>query len=255
MDYIVSASTDKGLVKDTNQDSYGVRIIDSKIGKVVFAVVCDGMGGYSKGELASGTVVAAFDYWAEKKLPMLIDKGLTEAVICKEWNALVKQCNEKIMQYGLQNGINLGTTLTGIMITESKILVINVGDSRVYRIGDDVDLLTKDQTIIAQEIEMGRLTEEQAKTDPRRSVLLQCIGASDVVVPDITIDSSEKNVIYLLCSDGFRHEVSQKEMQACLSPDFMTDCDKIKHNLDALINLNKQRLERDNITAVAIRTF
>lgn len=59
--------------------------------------------------------------------------------------------------------------------------IINVGDTRAYEIGDHVVLLTKDQTVVAREVELGNLTQVEAETDPRRSVLLQCVGASDEV--------------------------------------------------------------------------
>ena len=106
MEFMVSASTDKGLVKETNQDSYAVRIAESKIGKVLFAVLCDGMGGYSKGEVASGTVVAVFCDWFERKFPELLDQDLDDKILRDEWDRLVHNCNEHIKQYGQAKGIS-----------------------------------------------------------------------------------------------------------------------------------------------------
>lgn len=60
MDFIVSATTDIGNIKDTNQDSYNVKVLNTEAGKMAFAVLCDGMGGLSKGEVASASVVKAF---------------------------------------------------------------------------------------------------------------------------------------------------------------------------------------------------
>ncbi len=255
MEYMVSASTDKGLVKDTNQDSYAIRIADSKVGRVLFAVLCDGMGGYSKGELASGTVVAAFCDWFERRFPELLDNKLDDKILRDEWDRLIQTCNEHIKQYGQVKGISLGTTVTAMLITESYFFVLNVGDSRAYKIGSQAEVLTLDQTVVAQEIALGRLTEEEAKHDPRRSVLLQCVGASDMVIPDIFIGKTEKNIVYMLCSDGFRHEITNKEISAHLNPRVMVDTDIMKKNLDDLIELNKERNEKDNITVVAVRTL
>ena len=101
----------------------------------------------------------------------------------------------------------------------------------------------------------GILTEEQAKTDSRRSVLLQCIGASDDVYPEMFFGDTKLNAVYMLCSDGFRHEITEDEIYSYLNPGVMTDENGMKHNMDTLIEINKQRKERDNISVVSIRTF
>lgn len=124
-----------------------------------------------------------------------------------------------------------------------------------YEIGDTVTVLTKDQTVVAREVELGHLTPEEAEKDSRRSVLLQCIGASDEVYPDMFFGDTKLNAVYMLCSDGFRHEITENEIYQYLNPNVMVDADGMKRNMDSLIDLNKQRQERDNISAVSIRTF
>ena len=71
MDFIVSATTDIGNIKDTNQDSYNVKVLNTEAGKMAFAVLCDGMGGLSKGEVASASVVKAFCSWVDTRLPLV----------------------------------------------------------------------------------------------------------------------------------------------------------------------------------------
>lgn len=132
---------------------------------------------------------------------------------------------------------------------------MNVGDTRAYEIGDTVTVLTKDQTVVAREVELGHLTPEEAEKDSRRSVLLQCIGASDEVYPDMFFGDTKLNAVYMLCSDGFRHEITENEIYQYLNPNVMVDADGMKRNMDSLIDLNKQKQERDNISAVSIRTF
>ena len=83
MDFIVSATTDIGNIKDTNQDSYNVKVLNTEVGKMAFAVLCDGMGGLSKGEVASASVVKAFCSWVETRLPVLCASGLNDADIQK----------------------------------------------------------------------------------------------------------------------------------------------------------------------------
>ena len=132
---------------------------------------------------------------------------------------------------------------------------MNVGDTRAYEIANGIRVLTKDQTVVAREVERGNLTPEQAAVDPRRSVLLQCIGASDEVYPDLFFGDTQLNAVYMLCSDGFRHEITEGEIYNYLNPNVMLDADGMQNNMRALIDLNKQRQERDNITVVSIRTF
>lgn len=255
MNYIVSGTTDIGLTKKTNQDSFNVRVFTCGQKKAAFAILCDGMGGLSKGEVASASVVNAFKKWSEEKLPSLLSSGIDESAIRSDWSNLAIEFNEKIKLYGAKIGSAVGTTLSAILLADDKYYIINVGDTRVYEIFDRVGLLTKDHSVVAREIELGNLTHEQAKNDPRRSVLLQCIGASDAVYPDIFIGNSKKDAVYMLCSDGFRHEILEDEIYAYLNPNVMCDDVSMKTNMTSLIELNKQRNERDNITVVTIRTF
>ena len=255
LDYIVSAATDIGISKDTNQDSFGVKVVDTKLGKIVVAVLCDGMGGLAKGEVASATVVDAFHKWILHQLPSLCESGISDSVIQNEWTGIILSCNRKISNYGKSIGINLGTTLAVIMLTETRYFIVNIGDSRVYAISDETALITKDQTVVAKEVEAGILTEEQAKNDPRRSILLQCIGASEIISPEYFFGDTRKNTVYMLCSDGFRHEITNKEIFQYLNPNVMCDAQQMKQNMDTLIEVNKQRLEKDNISVISIRTY
>lgn len=255
MNYIVAASTDIGNTKSTNQDSYGVRVYTTTAGKIVLAVLCDGVGGLDKGEVASGTVVNAFFNWAQNRLPALIAEGIGDDMIRVEWTNLIDEYNEKIKVYGKKSGVNLGTTVTAILITERRYYIINVGDTRAYEITDGVRVLTKDQTLVEREIDAGNLTREEAENDSRRSVLLQCIGASDSIYPDMFFGDTHSEAVYMLCSDGFRHEITNDEIFAYLRPEVMLSAENMKKNMDNLIDMNKQRMERDNITVVSIRTF
>ena len=255
MNFIVSATTDIGLTKSTNQDSYNVRVFSTNQGKVVLAVLCDGMGGLSKGEVASASVVNAFCKWADTRLPILCENEITDSDIRADWVGIATEYNEKIKSYAASCGTNMGTTVTVLMLTSNRYYIMNVGDTRAYEIADAVTVLTKDQTVVAREVELGNLTPEEAERDSRRSVLLQCIGASDEVYPDMFFGDTKLNAVYMLCSDGFRHEITEDEIHQYLNPNVMVDADGMKQNMDALIDLNKQRQERDNISVVSIRTF
>ena len=255
MEYIVSASTDIGTVKNTNQDSLNVKVLSLGEEKMVFAVLCDGMGGLEKGEVASANVVHAFHQWIVNSLPALCEKGITDADVRREWTDIITSYNEKLKIYGKKCAVNLGTTVAAILLTKDRYFITNVGDSRVYEIYEEARCLTKDQTVVAMEVEQGTITAEQAEKDSRRSVLLQCVGASDAVYPDFFFGEPKKDAVYMLCSDGFRHEVSAQEIYTYLQPARMLDAEGMKKNETELIELNKRRKERDNISVITIRTF
>lgn len=255
MNYIISASTDIGNTKKTNQDSLNVKVLTIAGEQLVVAILCDGMGGLEKGEVASASVVHAFEKWSCERLPGLFKNGLEDGMLRFEWETIASEYNRKIKEYGKKYGIHLGTTATVLLLTGERYYIMNIGDSRAYEMAEKLRVLTKDQTVVAREIELGQLLPEQAETDPRRSILLQCIGASDEVYPEFFFGDTKANAVYMLCSDGFRHEITAEEIYASFCPQNMVNVEKMKENELRLIALNKQRKERDNISVITIRTF
>lgn len=255
MEFIVSATTDIGIVKETNQDGCSVKVINTPQGKMTFALLCDGMGGLAKGEVASTTVISAFNEWVYNKLPDLCRNGFDDATVRSQWEEIVVKQNQIIKAYGARQGIRLGTTIVAILLTQSRYYIMNVGDSRAYEISDTLYQITADQTFVAREVLLGRMTPEEAKVDPRRSVLLQCVGASDEVYPEMFFGEAKKDAVYMLCSDGFRHEITPDEIYEKFHPNVLVDTASMEANARYLIDLNKQRCERDNITTLLIRTY
>ena len=99
------------------------------------------------------------------------------------------------------------------------------------------------------------MTVDQAQTDSRKNVLLQCIGASKNIECEFKMGTIGENEEFLLCCDGFRHEISNEEIYGVLAPDFMSSEKVMRKSLVDLVNLNKQRNEKDNITAILIKTI
>ncbi len=255
MNFIVSARTDIGLTKNTNQDSLSVRVVNTPQGRMVFSVLCDGMGGLDKGEVASASVIYAFDNWLRNQLPELCRGPLEDSVIREQWNNIITEQNSTIKNYGARQGVKLGTTVVAMLLTQTRYYILNVGDSRAYEISGFIRQITSDQTFVAREIALGNMTEEQAMNDERRNVLLQCVGASDEVYPDMFFGDVLNNAVYMLCTDGFRHEILPDEMFEKLNPNVLLDENMMNTNAYELIELNKARKERDNISVALVRTF
>ncbi len=255
MNFIISASTDVGLKKSTNQDSLTIQTIKTRRGRMVFALLCDGMGGFSKGELASATVIDAFQQWVHQELPVLCRAPIADTVLQAQWENIIYEQNQKLGDYGKRNGIRLGTTVVAMLITEQRYYILNVGDSRAYELTDTIRQLTTDHTYVAREVAAGRMTPEQAKIDRMRNVLLQCCGASDQIYPEMICGATKLNAVYMLCSDGFCHEITPEEIYLKFQPSVLLDHETMRQNSEDLIDLNKFRNERDNITVALVRTL
>ncbi|HAM68808.1 MAG TPA: serine/threonine-protein phosphatase [Ruminococcus sp.] len=250
--YIAAGGTAAGLRGNTNQDSFGAKIIRSGETEIAAVIMCDGMGGYARGEVASATVVDAFQRWLLRRLPFFCETGIVPKQIFDEWLGIAELCSRKIGAYGKKNGIRIGTTAAMLLLTPEQYLIMNIGDCRVYEIGADVRQITRDQTLVQQEVDAGLLTPEEAEHDPRSHVLSECIGAAPAVHPDFYVGKPAAGSVFLLCCDGFRHKIGPAEMLEHLAPEKMTDCGQMQKQLLSLINLDLERGERDNISAAAV---
>lgn len=229
-------------------------------GKVIFAVICDGMGGLAKGEVASATLIRAFSDWFERRFPSFLYEnrtadGIDRIGLENDLNSLILEVNRKISEYGKQFHAALGTTAAALLLAEGRYYIINIGDSRVYRFKDqEIAQLTKDQTFVQNEIDKGRMTPEEAKGHPQRNVLLQCVGASEVIIPEFEHGDCGTDEVYMLCSDGFRHVIAEEEFVKLMAPDKI-NTEKDLHNAAVYFTeLNKSRQEKDNISAILLKT-
>ena len=255
MNFLKVAHTDVGIKKKTNQDSVLIQEASTDYGQILLAVVCDGMGGLAKGEVASSTVINAVSEWFSTEFADILYKGMNSQDLRISLENFIYRMNEKIQTYGKMNRCSMGTTFVCLFVVNGKYYIMNVGDSRVYRIRDTFEQMTKDQTYVQREIDMGRMTPEQAEKDPQRNVLLQCVGASHYIAPDFYEGDVTPGDCFLLCSDGFRHVIDPAEFYEYLNPYVITDEEKMRGSLEYFVELNKYRREDDNISAALIRTY
>ncbi len=255
MNFLTSVYTDVGIRKKTNQDSSSIVVADTPFGNVCMAIVCDGMGGLEKGELASAHIIKMFKQWFSTDFPFIIQNGNYD-MIRYQWSEIVQKENEHIATFGKENDVTMGTTLTVSLFVNGKIYIMHVGDTRFYEINDSsLTVITEDQTLVAREVRRGNMTPEQAESDPRRNVLLQCIGASRVVEPQYIELNSALNKMYMLCSDGFRHKVSEQEIINAFAPEMNPDKQTMLYHSRELVDLDKERKETDNITVLLVKTL
>lgn len=259
MGFLSIIHSDVGIKKNTNQDSVLIKEASTDYGDVMLAVICDGMGGLASGEVASATLIRAFSNWFEKEFPDILynrrnEDGISKIELENEMNALVLRVNEQIAAYGKKSHIAMGTTAAVLLMAEGKYYTMNVGDSRVYKLDTSgIRQLTKDQTFVQKEMDMGRMTPDEARVHPQRNVLLQCVGASEIVIPEFTSGEYKPGEIYMVCSDGFRHVITEEEFCKIIDPAKMNTEKELKDAAVYCTELNKSRQEKDNISTLLLK--
>ena len=240
--------TDVGNCKKINQDSAIYKEAETGIGRIMLAAVCDGMGGLSNGEVASAMMTESLSKWFDEQVPLLCQEGLSDYSLMKSLSSMILQADGKVTNYGDEFG-ECGTTLSAVLACGGKYICVNIGDSRVYRLTkESVTQLTHDQSVVQQLIDAGKITRDEAETHPDRNRLLQCIGAGGDVSPEYSVGDCDKGDMFLVCSDGFRHKLTEKEMLGVFS--------RVKNSRDLpkaakmCVDAIKKRKERDNITVV-----
>jgi len=252
---VLAAATDIGKNKEKNQDSFYTTEYVGCNGedRVQFAILCDGMGGYADGSIASSTLIKTFAEWGMNFFDDYKIEDIDLRAVIEQWTAILRAHNTKLIQYGSERGIKCGTTAVAVLIIRDHFLAMNVGDSRCYIIDENrVVQLTHDQSLVQREVDNGNITPEQARKHPKRNVLIQCIGIGETVNPFYSEGSFDENATFLLCSDGFYHELEHSEMIGFLAPGNIDGKPELDDALGSMVELVRMRGERDDVTAVAI---
>lgn len=198
--------TDKGMVRQQNQDACSFQQKDD----YAWAVVCDGMGGAAAGDLAS---TMARDRY-ESHMACLEDPTLYS----EEEELMVQAAQAANRAVWLKAGTNrayagMGTTLVGALIRGSDLWVVNVGDSRAYRISRDaIRQITRDHSVVEELVQHGALTPEEARRHPQRNLITRALGTGKHVKADLFRETVEEGDAILLCSDGLVNEVTDQEI-------------------------------------------
>ncbi|GAA4810204.1 protein phosphatase 2C domain-containing protein [Actinomycetospora chlora] len=224
-----SARSDRGLVRQNNQDSVyaGPRLL----------ALADGMGGHAAGEVASKLVIAAL-------VPLDDDEPGDD--LLGELAEATAQGNDAITELVAEEPDldGMGTTLTAVLFAGSRLGMVHVGDSRAYLFRDGVlTQITRDDTFVQSLIDEGRITEDEAASHPQRSLLLRALTGHDVE-PALTVREARSGDRYLLCSDGLSGVVSAETLAEALTIPDPQDCS------DRLIELALKGGGPDNVTCI-----
>ncbi len=238
---LMFSKTDKGKVRESNQDAFFCcELPDGS----AFAIVCDGMGGANAGNLASETAVKRIrDYVINSYRTNMDDVGIEKMLK----NAIVS-ANIEIYDMAVKDAmlLGMGTTAVVSIIKDNNAVISYVGDSRCYKISDDIKQLTTDHSVVQSLIEKGKLKPEDAKFHPRKNVITRAIGAEENVAPDTVTVKLEQGASLLLCTDGLTNFVDTCEIKNIFE---VYENSEIAEKLIETANLNGGG---DNITVVAI---
>jgi serine/threonine protein phosphatase PrpC len=208
-------------------------------------IVADGMGGHAAGEVASDMAVRII----ARELGSL--RGLTDDEAGERMRHAIIEANAAIFDRTLteQDKRGMGTTTTAMVLLPQRFLLGQVGDSRAYMLRDGRMLqLTKDHSYVQEQVDLGLLTEEQARVHPYSNVITRCIGANAEVVPDLYFGHLRTGDVLLLASDGLTGMLEDEQLSVILKGEGGP-----QHWVDRLINEANRRGGLDNITALVIK--
>ena len=240
----ILATTDKGLVREINQDYY--YISEANDNEYSLYILADGMGGYAGGEVASKLAVESVVEYIEKNISKTektkenLQKLIKDAAIYANKTVYEKSKSDIKLS-------EMGTTLDACLIYNNKVYIGHIGDSRVYRIRKSIiRKLTTDHSYVEKLVRDGTITREESYHHPKKNMLIKALGCQDYVEPDALIKGFLKDDILLLCSDGLTNMLTDKEIYEIIinNPE---NADKI------LIEKAKDNGGYDNITAVIIQ--
>ncbi len=251
MEIKAAGLSDVGLKRDGNEDAFAM---DDSIG---LYIVADGMGGHLAGEVASNVAVQIIqkniNYWIAKNSPEDELFDFPDGTLSRTGNYIsssIKLANRVIyeMSKGYREYKGMGTTIVVLAVMPNSVIAANVGDSRIYLIRDDtIEPLSKEHNLVAEQLEMGLISKEEAEISPLRHILTRNLGFSDIVDADLFEIEPMNDDRFLLCTDGLTDLVSDDEILKIVK-----NGDDPEHLCHQLVSEANKRGGNDNITVSLI---
>ena len=228
--------THPGMIRKNNQDNF----LNYRKDDFVVLAVADGLGGHNAGEVASKRCV-------DLLLQFLKEKNKKEIFTSENIFELIAQMNQDIFSASQSNKnlSGMGTTLSLCVADNSRAMIYQLGDSRVYSLnGKGIHQVTKDHSLVQYMLDSGQITASQAVNHPQKNVITRALGTDESAEADlyeITLKDKDK---LLLCSDGLSNTVSNEEI-------YRTVCENDQETAaQKLIDLANAHGGSDNITVV-----
>ena len=235
--------TDQGCVRKQNQDAFHIEKLDRNS---LLCVVCDGMGGAKSGNIASTLAVDVF----VEEVRRTWTPSITQYKLEQMLRAAVKLANFTVYDQSQQfeEFDGMGTTLVAALVHGHRVTVVNVGDSRAYKVDPDgIRQITRDHSLVQVMVDRGELSPELARTYPGKNFITRAIGTETMVECDLYHLEVRKGDYLLLCSDGLSNTMDEQEMLFEIVHGV-----KKQHCCQRLLNIAKNRGAPDNVTSILI---
>ncbi|HJQ20117.1 MAG TPA: Stp1/IreP family PP2C-type Ser/Thr phosphatase [Gemmatimonadaceae bacterium] len=235
-----AARTDVGMIRSGNEDNFDV---DVNATRGIF-IVADGMGGHAAGEVASEMAVQI----VKRELKDVNETSGTtmQKTLAESLRLANRAIHDRTITEVDKQG--MGTTASVLVLYDSRYVIGQVGDSRVYLLRDGgLKQLTKDHSYVQEQVDLGNLTPEQARYHPYSNVITRCVGASPEVEPDLYTGDARRGDVFLIASDGLTGMVDDRRLAQLLMS--RTEPDR---KVQALISEANGRGGLDNITAIVV---
>lgn len=230
---------DIGRCRSVNQDY--IFLSEKPVGNLPnLFLVADGMGGHRAGDLASEYTVAKVCEAAEKSMrdiPFQILRGAFQ------------YANQKLLEKAKESAAytGMGTTLVAATVVGDTAYVVNVGDSRLYKVGETIEQITEDHSLVEEMVRMGEISREEARNHPEKNIITRAIGVSETVEPDYFDTRLKKGECLLLCSDGLSNMIEDSQIKQILE-----QRKNLQDGVQKLVDTANRNGGRDNIAVVLI---
>lgn len=233
--------TDKGKTRDMNQDY--IFSSDTPVGMLPnLYIVADGMGGYKAGDYASRCCVEEF-----------VGKMKTsdQPTIISRFEEALRIANAAIVKSaaGNEEYTGMGTTIVAATVDGNRLYAMNVGDSRLYLVGQEIRQVTVDHSYVEELIRIGELNRQDARLHPQKNTITRAVGVENSVEPDFYEVELEGDYRFaLLCSDGLSNMMEDEEIRHIL----MKNKENPEEALRQMIETANNNGGKDNISAICI---
>ena len=247
------AASHRGRVRPHNEDRF---VAQPEFG---FFAVIDGMGGHASGELASATIADAATGFirdsagdTDKTWPMGLDPKLS--ILANRLQVAVRIANRALATRAHTNADleGSGATMAAVLVGDEEVAITNVGDCRAYRLrGANIQQLTRDHSVVAEQLALGLINSEDARTHPLRHVVTRAVSGQSgmtVDVVEVTLSPSDR---FLLCSDGLHAVLTDKEMAEL----FCRRERPLQALCEEALAIANARGGPDNVTAVVVEAI
>jgi PPM family protein phosphatase len=244
----VGSKSDIGRVRQNNEDTYALAQ------DINLWVVSDGMGGERHGELASAIAIETIVASCRSNSLLLSDFDRSLVDISEQGNRLLSAthlANQEIFKSANQNSDHhgMGATVVAAWLDKDRLSLVNVGDSRAYLLhSGQIEQLTADHTLVAEQVRRGIISPQQALTNKLQNVLIRALGVHAAVEPDVREFEVNSDETLLMCTDGLTRMVEDAKIATTIlsSPSAQSAADR-------LVNLANECGGQDNVTVIVVR--